>query len=122
LDIFSILSMIIDCIPLTFFAQQDQGSTSLFDNLVNAIRIIRLFRLWRIFRVLQLIDIYSSERRNYPVRLGHSLTTFLAMKIGFIIVIVCAFVTILKWDYAWIGPPMALKMLEDNFKKKYDRI
>jgi len=114
-DIFSILSMAIDCVPLSYYSYLE--AESFFSNLINAIRIVRLFRLWRIFRIIKLIDIYLNSNTSFAYHLGQSLSTFLSMKLGFIIVIVCAFITILKWDSNWIGPPMALQALEGLFDK-----
>jgi len=111
-DLLSLASMSIDCIPLDVFARQGENSTNLLDNAINAIRILRLFRLWRIFRIFKLIQVFLNKKYTYASKLGASLSTFLAMKVGMVAIFVCAFITILKWDTAFVGPPMAIKMLE----------
>jgi len=112
-DLLSLLSMAIDCVPVDVYAGQPENSVNTVDKIVNAIKILRLFRLWRIFRILKLIEIYTTNKFTYAYKLGASLSTFLTMKLGVVIIFITALVTVLKWDYNWIGPPMGLNILLD---------
>jgi hypothetical protein len=112
-DLISLGSMIVDCIPLSVYGStQGENAANVLDSVINALRILRLFRLWRIFRIFKLIEIYMNKDFKYAAKLSQSLATFLAMKLSLIIILLCSFITILKWDNSYIGEPMSLQILE----------
>eukprot|EP01129_Flabellula_baltica_P007703 TRINITY_DN3010_c1_g3_i1.p2 TRINITY_DN3010_c1_g3~~TRINITY_DN3010_c1_g3_i1.p2 ORF type:complete len:276 (-),score=62.25 TRINITY_DN3010_c1_g3_i1:13-840(-) len=59
LDIISVFSMVVDCIPLDIYGREQSTESNLLTNFITAARIFRILRLWRIFRVVGLIDTFN---------------------------------------------------------------
>eukprot|EP01130_Rhizamoeba_saxonica_P002590 TRINITY_DN12366_c0_g1_i1.p1 TRINITY_DN12366_c0_g1~~TRINITY_DN12366_c0_g1_i1.p1 ORF type:complete len:399 (-),score=78.86 TRINITY_DN12366_c0_g1_i1:72-1268(-) len=114
-DLFAIVSLIPDMIPLTEYGKQPEGSTDVLDKFVAAVRILRLFRLWRMFRIMDLIEVYAANKKHGQTTaayFGRGFATYMGAKLGTGIIFLTIIVSLLSFDYPYIGPGMGLAMLD----------
>jgi len=115
-DLLAIFSLIVDCIPESVKGKGNDEN-SILHIAITAARIFRVLRLWRLLRAFGWVEVYSTNALNYPQSIGKGIATNNIMKLSLVLVFVTAAMVLLEFDVGYLGPPMSLALLEDNFNE-----